>query len=258
MFGEEGEHGAFSPEERSRLVYLAVRRSRVPILVGVGSPALEVSAGLARDAADAGAAGVLVPPPLFQRCDTDDLTEFYTQFAKLAGPGNPILIYRTLASTSEIPVETALQLLETDLFAGIDDAGADPQSFGCLKAIAPDRPFELLGGADTLFLEARLAGYPAVSALGCAVPELAVALDRAVGRGAQAEIDRLAGLFREFFDWVARFPPQVIVKTAAGLRGLKTGPLPVPLPCAKQKLLEEFRNWFRSWLPFVKSLSAHA
>src|SRR5690242_19008216 len=59
LFGEEGEYLAFSPEERARLVYLAAKRSRVPILAGVGSPTFDASVDLAHEAADAGAAAVL-------------------------------------------------------------------------------------------------------------------------------------------------------------------------------------------------------
>ncbi len=254
LFGDESESAPFSPEERSRLAYLAAKRSRVPVLVGAGSPALDVSIGLARDAAGAGAAGILVPPPCFQRCDAEDLAQFYTQFARQAGSGAPILLYDAPSLAGGLSTATALGLLEARLFAGIVEA--EPHSFACLAASA--RAFELLACGDTLFLEARQAGFPAVTTLGCAVPQLAVALDRALAAGIQAEIDRLAGLFHELLVWTARFPPQVIVKTAAALQGLKTGPLPVPLSPAKHTLLEEFRGWFRSWLPAIKKASANA
>src|SRR5579872_7178589 len=69
LFGETGEYPAFNIDERSRLVYLAVKRSRVPVLVGVGSATLELSVALAREARDAGAAAILIPPPFFFRCD---------------------------------------------------------------------------------------------------------------------------------------------------------------------------------------------
>src|SRR5262249_1267815 len=64
-FDGRGEYPAYTAEERSRITYLAVKRSRAPVMVGVGSPALDISVTLAREARDAGAAGVMVPPPLF-------------------------------------------------------------------------------------------------------------------------------------------------------------------------------------------------
>src|SRR5689334_1813203 len=73
LFTEFGEYPAFAAEERSRLTYLAVKRSRVPVLVGIGSSSLDLSVTLAREARDAGAAALLLPPPFFFRYDPDDL-----------------------------------------------------------------------------------------------------------------------------------------------------------------------------------------
>lgn len=82
-----------------------------------------------------------------------------------------------------------------------------------------------------------------VSDVGCAIPELVVAgLD-----------DKIA----EFEAWVREFPAPVGIKTAVNVRGIATGPMPVPLTAAKQKRLEEFREWFKGWLGPARK-SAHA
>jgi dihydrodipicolinate synthase/N-acetylneuraminate lyase len=248
LFGEEGEYAAFSPGERSRLLHLAVKRSRVPVLAGAGSPDLAVSATLAREASDAGVAAVLAPPPLFQRPDTDDLAEYYAQLAVQSGVRN-LMLYNVPATTAGIPVETALMLLETDTVAGIDEAG-DAASFERLSAAACNRAFELLAGRDSLFFEARRRGHAVVSAVACAVPELLVALHR------DPDDERLRLRFEEFLGWTERLPNMVGVKTALELRGLKTGPLPIPLSPGKQRLLNEFRDWFQAWLPSAKGKSA--
>ena len=73
LFGAWGEYPAFAAEERSRLVYLAVKRSRVPVLAGVGSATLDASLDLAREARAAGAAGVLLPPPYCFRLEAEDI-----------------------------------------------------------------------------------------------------------------------------------------------------------------------------------------
>jgi dihydrodipicolinate synthase/N-acetylneuraminate lyase len=87
------------------------------------------------------------------------------------------------------------------------------------------------------------------------VPELMLALDRALASGDQPAAARLDELLQEFLAWVDRFPQPAALKAAVGLRGLKTGPLPVPLPPEKQKRLDEFREWFRGWLPAMKKSS---
>jgi len=223
-----GEFGALDDEERSRLVYLAVKRSRVPILAGVGNATLDGSVALAREARDAGAAGLLLPPPHFFRFDQDDLREFYRQFLAHLDGGIPIYLDPS-GLHSPLEPETISELLSSGHFAGIAHTGDAPEP----------------GAAVT------------ISAAACAVPELVVALNRAMCAGNAAQAAGLAARLREFQDWVRQFPEPALVKTATELRGLKVGPLAVPLSPAKQQKLAQFRAWFESWLPETKKLAAH-
>jgi len=90
------------------------------------------------------------------------------------------------------------------------------------------------------------------------VPELMMALDRAVVSGDRTAAVHLDELLQEFLAWIDLFPQPVAIKVAVDLRGLKTGPLPVPLPPEKQKKLDEFREWFRGWLPVMKESSVRS
>jgi len=163
-------------------------------------------------------------------------------------------------------VETALNLLQTGLFAGVEDSSGSLESLACLQAAAAMCSLQLLVSSDQIFTRARCARVPvpggaarpgAVSAAACAVPELLMALDRAITAGRTGEIDRLDRALQDFLDWEVRFPQTTIVKVATGLRGLKTGPISAPLTPGKERLLAEFREWFRSWLPDVKKMSAN-
>jgi hypothetical protein len=49
-----------------------------------------------------------------------------------------------------------------------------------------------------------------------------------------------------------KFPAPVGVKMAATERGLKIGPLATPLSPASTRILDEFCEWFRAWLPCVQ------
>lgn len=246
LFGPTGEYPAFAPEERARLVKLAVKRSRVPVLAGVGAATLDFALDLAREARNADAAAVVLPPPYFFRYDDDDLLAYYTQFASEAGGDPPILIWRT----ATLDIETAVELWNSGRFAGIVDATGDPSATGRLAA------------AGIVFFDGRDGTPPSpgragvVSAAACAVPELAAAICRAGDGG--AELETLNARLQEFVRWAARFPEPSAVKLATGLRGLKTGPLAVPLSPEKQKDLDAFREWFQSWLPSIRKLSANA
>lgn len=250
LFTAWGEYPALSVDDRARLTYLAVKRSRVPVLAGVGSATFDHSLELAREARSAGVAGVLLPPPLFYRCDQDDICEFYTQFASQLGSGPPIVL------TGEIAPETAARLLESGRFAGIEDGSGRMESLDRLRACAGNSA--VLAGDDRLLVNARSAGLGVVSAAACAAPELTMALNAAIAAGDGAAIARLEARRQELISWLDRFPAPVGIKTAVAARGIPTGDLPVPLSAGKQQCLEQFREWFKAWLPATKKLATHA
>ena len=116
----------------------------------------------------------------------------------------------------------------------------------------------VLVGHDSLLVPARSAGLGVISAAACAAPELTMALNRAIAAGNGERIAGLEAMRQELLGWLARFPPPVGIKTAVAARGIQTGPLAVPLPPGKLKILEQFREWFTGWLPGTKKLAAHA
>jgi dihydrodipicolinate synthase/N-acetylneuraminate lyase len=211
-----GEYPAFTLEERTRLVYLAAKRSRAPLLAGVGSECLETSVALARESLDGGAEGVVLPPPLLFRYPQPELREYYLQFAIQVGRGASVWIDDPAGSMPE----TAAGLLATGQFAGI------------------------VGQGMTLSAEA------------CAIPELIVAQDCAVRTANQERAGALAALVREFQAWADRFGPLVAAKVATGLRGIPMGALAVPVAEERKIELEEFQEWFRGWLPGILKMAA--
>jgi dihydrodipicolinate synthase/N-acetylneuraminate lyase len=121
LFTATGEYPSLAADDRSRLLYLAVKRSRVPLFAGIGAATLDASISLAREARAAGAAALLLPPPHFFRYGQDDIREFYLQFAAHACPGPPVYIVDTPELTSPIEPATLSGLLATGHFAGLAD-----------------------------------------------------------------------------------------------------------------------------------------
>jgi len=248
LFGPAGEYPAFPAEERTRLVRLGVKRSRVPILAGVGSATLDASIDLAHDAQDAGVAALVLPPPYFFRYDQDDLRTYFRQFATELGTDPPILIYRG----EGLSVRTAVELWESGRFGGVIDPSGDLDAIAQMRAVGvPAMPAE-----DAIAARAGRCGM--VSNAACAVPELAAALYRALRAGADAVTAELDHALQEFVRWSARFPEPTAVRLATSLRGLKTGALAMPLSPEKQKDLDSFRDWFQRWLPAVRKLASNA
>jgi 4-hydroxy-tetrahydrodipicolinate synthase len=244
LFDTAGEYPAFHREERCRLVYLAAKRSRVPLMVGVGSATLEESVELAREARDAGAGALLLPPPFFFPHTQPEIREFYLSFAAQAGEAADVFLRHPAgAGVNGFTAETARALLDSG-FGGIADAGD-----ACLGLA---RTCTLLAGDGWLVRARREGAAGAILETACAIPELAVSLDRAVAAGEQAEAERLEELYREFLAWSRRLAPLAAIKAALCLRGIgvKAG--------APHQELDRFREWFREWMKQFRKLPAHA
>lgn len=259
LLGSTGEFLHFEIAERIRLLNLAVKRSRVPIIAGVAHSSLDGAVALGRAAVDAGAATLLLMPPYFFRYSQEDVKEFFLRFASAFRESVPILLYNIPFFTTEIACQTVLDLLATGLFAGIKDSSGNWDCFTRLKAARDQQGFTLLVGNDIIFTRARLAGADGVvSGCACAVPELMLGLDRAILSGDEQKRQRLEARLQEFISWLDRFPAPVGVREAVAVRGLKVGPHSAPLGPRGREQLAEFREWFKSWLPIVQRDSANA
>lgn len=253
LLGTTGEFLRLDLEDRAHLIRMSAKRSRVPIIAGVTHSTLDGTVHLAEQAAQSGAAAVLVMPPYFFSYGQAEIREFYLRFADRIGSAIPIFLYNIPLFTSPISVETSCELLATGRFAGIKDSSGSFEDFLRLKDQRRSVPFTILIGSDRIFTMARGAGADGVvSGVACAIPELLLALDRTI-QGADAEATTLLeSRLQEFMEWLDRFPAPVGVREACAARGLKIGPLAVPLSPEKVQQVEQFRSWFQSWVPIVQ------
>jgi dihydrodipicolinate synthase/N-acetylneuraminate lyase len=252
LLGSTGEFVHFALDDRRHMVNFAAKRSRLPLLVNVSHSTLDGAIELAREAINAGVAGILLMPPYYFRQDQAAIRSFYLAFAAAVGGGVPIYLYNIPFCTNEITGSTAIELLASGLFAGIKDSSGDLDYFRSLGEQAARTPFTLFCGSERIYVEARrLGANGAIFGTASAVPELLVALDAAICAGAHAGVEKFAARLNEFVDWIEVFPMTVGIKEAARQRKLKIGALAVPLGPAGERKLAEFGEWFRGWLPEV-------
>jgi dihydrodipicolinate synthase/N-acetylneuraminate lyase len=253
FMGSTGEFVNFGVEERIRLVSLAAKRSRVPIWINVSHTTLDGAIELAEGASDSGAAGLLLMPPYYFRYDQDEILTFYRKYAETARVNVPTILYHIPVFNNGISLEVAAALLHDGTFAGIKDSSGDWETFSALKRLYDREPFLLMVGDDTLFAKGRAEGASGgISGVASAIPELLVALDRAVARCQTERIARLDTRLQEFIGWLRFFPVPVGVKEAAALRGIKCTEHAVPFSSGQEAKREEFREWFKAWLPAVQ------
>jgi dihydrodipicolinate synthase/N-acetylneuraminate lyase len=250
LFGATGEFPHFATEDRIRLAHMAIKRSRVPVIVNATHSCLADALAIADHAASNGASALLIQPPTYFRYGADDIREYLVQFLRQTSPDLPVLLYNLPAFNNAIPIAVAQELLESGAAAGIKDSSGDWDYLSRLLESRQRRPFRLLVGNDTLTARGRAAGADgSISGCGCAIPELLVALDNAIAGRCEAKAARLAALLAEFVAWVQQFPGPAAIREAMQERGFKVGVRAVPLAPETEQRAAAFRAWFHDWLP---------
>lgn len=249
LFGSTGEFVHFDVTERMRILMLARKRCRIPLLVNVAHSTLAGAIELAEDAMEADVAGLVLMPPYFFRYTGGQIAEFYRQFMKEVDRKTPVYLYNIPQFTNAIPFDLIEELLASGAFAGIKDSSGDWKLFERLLALREKHPFQLLVGNDAVYRRARTAGAQGiVSGVAAAVPELLVALDKAIVRKEEARAEELAARLHEFLGWLDKFPTPTGIKIAACARGWKFAHTALPYDSQTLILKQQFEEWLKDWL----------
>ncbi|MCA4924257.1 MAG: dihydrodipicolinate synthase family protein, partial [Methylobacterium sp.] len=92
VLGIMGEAPKLEPAEALRLLKLAVKHlAGKPVIVGVSAPGFAAMRSLAREAMEAGAAGVMIAPPNTLRTD-DQIAGYYAQAIDAIGTDIPVVV----------------------------------------------------------------------------------------------------------------------------------------------------------------------
>jgi 4-hydroxy-tetrahydrodipicolinate synthase len=91
VLGQMGEAPKLDEQEAVEVASRVISQSSVPVVVGVSSPGFAAMRSLSRAVMDAGAAGVMIAPPVQLRTD-DQIVTYYRQAAEAIGPDVPFVI----------------------------------------------------------------------------------------------------------------------------------------------------------------------
>ena len=178
--GTTGEAATLTAEEQGRVIRLVVETARgrgaaggARVLAGVGSNATAATVERARAARAAGADGVLVVAPYYNKPTQDGLVAHFTAVAE-AVAGLPVVLYNVPGRTaSNIQAATTLALArEVENVVGVKEASGD---FAQIMAILRGRPegFRMLAGDDAVALPLiALGAEGVVSVVSNEVPDL--------------------------------------------------------------------------------------
>lgn len=226
--GTTGEAATLSAAEHGAVIRWTVEEAagRVPVLAGVGSNDTRTTLDNAARAREAGAQGLLVTAPYYNKPTQEGLYRHFRAVAS-AEPGLELCIYDVPGRTGvRIAPETLARLAEVESITCVKDATADLAHAAEVRRRVGDRLALLSGDDFTTFPHVMVGGVGAISVASNLMPARMVALVAAARGGrigkAQAENAALQPFFSSLF--------------------LQTNPLPVKTGLAHLGLCaEEFR-----------------
>nr|WP_321407643.1 dihydrodipicolinate synthase family protein [uncultured Carboxylicivirga sp.] len=193
--GSLGESSTLSGDEKIQLVQaLQPYRSKVPVIMNIAESSTERAIEAAQRAEKEGADGLMLLPPLLYKADDQETVTYFKEVA--ASTFLPILLYNNPVDYKiEITVDMFEQLKDVSNIEAVKESTRDLTNITRMKNAFGDR-FKIMGGVDTLCLEALLLGADGlVAGLVCAFPKETVVLFELAKQG---KIEEAVQLYRWF------------------------------------------------------------
>lgn len=248
--GATAEYPRFELAERLAIIDRIGRRvSRgTTVVSAMGASSVVRAVALGHAAAAAGARALLLPMPVFFRYQQVDLAAYCAHVA--AEQSLPVLLYDLPDFANPLDAATAVQLFETERnIAGIKDSSGRAENLLTFVEARGNRDWTLLVGDDRNGLAGLEAGWDGgISGVACCCPELMVALHRSWRRGDLGEARRCQGLLDELIARLSVLPTPWGIRVALRVRGIDTGPLPLPAAPERLHQIAQFEAWLPRWL----------
>jgi 4-hydroxy-tetrahydrodipicolinate synthase len=211
--GTTGESPTLSHEEHGEVISATIKaaKGRVPVIAGAGSNNTREAVALAGHAEGAGADGLLIVTPYYNKPNQEGL---YQHFKAINDSVSiPIIIYNIPPrSVIDMSVETMTRLSQLKNIVGVKDATGNVGRISLQRqAMGPD--FIQLSGDDITALSCMAAGaHGCISVVSNIAPKLCADLQNAA----------LAGDFKKALSIQDKLVPlQVAVFLEAGVNGAK-------------------------------------
>ena len=186
VLGTTGEAPSLSYRLRRRLIERACQQAgaRVPVLVGITDTAFVESVALARVAAEAGAAALVLATPYYFPAGQTELSAYVNNIIRELPL--PLLLYNMPAMTKVwFEIDTLRQLATAEKIVGIKDSSGDLDYFAELLSLRRERPdwSFFIGPEEMLVQTVRLGADGGVSGGANIYPRLFVEACRAARAG---------------------------------------------------------------------------
>ena len=171
--GTTGESPTLSHDEHKKLVEVCVEQAngRVPVIAGAGSNSTSEAVDFVKHACSAGADGLLVVTPYYNKPTQSGLLAHYNELIK--NSSKPIIIYdipgRSVIKMSD---NTMAELAKNDLIVGVKDATADLARPTRLQNLIGDDFIQLSGEDGTALAYLAAGGHGCISVTANIAPNL--------------------------------------------------------------------------------------
>jgi 4-hydroxy-tetrahydrodipicolinate synthase len=242
--GSTGEAAAMTADEQQRATAAVVQANagRLPVIVGCGGSDTRAVRQLARQAARAGADGVLLSAPPYNKPPQRGLIDHFRSVMDAAGL--PAIIYNVpgRAAVNILP-ETIAELADDPLVMGVKEASGDIVQIAELVRLAGDRLAIWSGNDDQIVPILALGGRGVITVLGNVAPRATSRMVHAWLGGALDEALQLQLRYLPLVRALFAESNPIPVKTAVGWLGFEVGRLRAPLceaePARRDALLAE-------------------
>ena len=228
--GTTGEATTMSYGERMRTVEFCVEHvdGRVPVIAGSGSNSTETAVSLSRDAQRAGADGLLVVTPYYNKASQSGLIRHYNAVADAVEV--PIILYDVPSRTGvTIAPETYAELAKHPNINGVKEAGGNFSNIQKTRNLCPEDFSIWSGNDDETAAICLLGGRGVISVAANILPAQMHRLTELCLRNDFAAAGKLQLELKDFCDAMFCDVNPIPVKTALNLLGWEAGPLRLPL-----------------------------
>jgi 4-hydroxy-tetrahydrodipicolinate synthase len=239
--GTTGESPTTSDAEKARLLTAVLEAvgDRAIVVAGVGTNDTAHSCELARAAEEAGAHGLLVVTPYYNKPPQSGLVGHFTAVADATGLPN--LLYDIPGRTgTPIAPETLIQLAEHPRIVAVKDAKGD---FGAGSKVMLATSLAFYSGDDMVnlpWLSLGAAGF--VSVVGHVVGDRLHDMIDAYLAGRVGEALAIHRELLPVYTGLFRSQGVIMTKAALALIGLPGGPVRAPLPNATEAEIDRLRT----------------
>ncbi len=229
--GTTGEASTMTHEEHIETIRACVGmvKKRVPVIAGTGSNCTKTAAYLSKEAQTAGADGILVVSPYYNKATQNGLKAHFTEIAKQVDI--PMLLYNIQGRTGvNIQPKTVVDLVkDVDTILGVKEASGDLDQVATMLSMAQG-DIDIYSGNDELIAPiVAVGGKGVISVLSHVAPKdthdmVAKMLSGDV-EGSRALQLKYIPLIHALFSEVNPIP----VKAAMNMMGYHVGSLRMPL-----------------------------